>query len=876
MTSRGERLQPLPIDAVIPQVIEAFLSTGKVVVDAAPGAGKTTRVPAALLSAVPADKKIYVLEPRRIAAKMAALRVADELGETAGETVGYAMRFEEREGKNTRLVFMTEGVLTRRLLRDPELRDVGAVVLDEVHERHLEGDLALALLLRLKNTARPDLGLVAMSATIEAARFAQHLGGAKVVRSEGRMFDVAIEHDERTDSRDLPLRIVAAVRRAVDEDPSGDVLVFLPGAAEIRDAMGALGPLARTAHLLVLPLHGSLSIEEQTRAIRPSDQRKVVVSTNVAESSLTIDGVTTVIDSGLANIASHSPWSGLPVLQKSPVCKASIVQRAGRAGRTQSGRAIRLFTKGSFEARPDFDAPEIMRADLAFVVLFLAGANVLDPKRLPFLDPPPAAALAAAEKLLLELGALRSDGGVTAIGKRMLDFPLHPRLGRVMVAAEGLGVGKDGAAMCALLSERDLGTTPLRSGGEKFASHHGGGTSDVLDALHRYVRETRSRGADSWDEERSEGFAHSSHSSSIHPARLAAVRRAERQISAIVRRGNGASENERDDRLRMALLLGYPDRVGRLRRPENETRRSEREVLFASGGSAALSPESSVSNVDLVIAIDAEERSVGGRTRTLVRIASAIESDWLLENLTDKIADKVEVYWNEPKERAEVARRLCYEELVLEETPARLEGEAKELASKELFRAASAKGTRAFIEGDALDDWMKRLRFARAHCPDAALQEIGDAEIARALQEACENIRSFAELRAVGLTSKVRGLLSHSEANKLNEIAPETWTLPGGRKAKVNYVDGAPPFIESRLQDFFGMKDGPAIALGRVKVVLHLLAPNYRAVQVTTDLKGFWERHYAAIARELRRKYPKHAWPDDPINAAPPVFGKLR
>ena len=916
----GERLS-LPIDAAIPRILSAFSEARALVVDAAPGAGKTTRVPSALLDVVPADRKIFVLEPRRIAAKMAALRVASELGERVGETVGYAMRFEEAVGPSTRLVFMTEGVLTRRLLRDPDLRDAGAVVLDEVHERHLEGDLALALLLHLRATRRPDLPLIAMSATIEAERFAARLGGAPVIRSEGRMFDVAIEHEPRADPRDLALRVVSAVRRCVEEGPPGDVLVFLPGAAEIRDAMGALGPLSKTANLLVLPLHGSLSIEEQTRAIRPADRRKVVLSTNVAESSLTIDGVVAVIDSGLANVAAHSPWSGLPTLRKSPVSKASVTQRTGRAGRTCPGRALRLFTRGDFESRPDFDAPEIARADLTFALLLLPAAGVRDPAELPWLDAPPAPALTAAERLLSLLGAVGPDNRLTQVGRRMLDFPLHPRLARVVVEAEALGVGRDGATIAALLSERDLVTSSLRdsTGGSSRSFSKGGGTSDVLDALELYVRgrprPARSAGdRDPRADDAPSTFQRES-GGGLHPARVAAVSRAERQIAGLLRRdrgapGRGAASNRsaasdrgagdraagnegasdrgavfdreelsadaRDERLRMALLMGYPDRVGRLRRPTNDTRRSEREVLFAGGGTAALSPESGIGAVDLVVAIDAEERTDGARTRTLVRAASAIEADWLLDRFTDRIDDRMDVEWNASAERAEVVRRLLFEGLALEEKAARPEGSALTLASRELARAARAKGWRAFAPGEEIDRFLLRVRFATAHCPDSGLPEIGEPEILLALEGLCEGHRSFAELRAADLPSALRNLLSAAQTRKLGEIAPEVVVLPGGRKAKISYQDGAAPFVESRLQDFFGMRAGPAAALGRVPIVLHLLAPNQRAVQVTTDLAGFWERHYPAIARELRRKYPRHAWPDDPLTATPPAFGRPR
>ena len=867
----GADVQSLPIDASIPLILAAFAEARAVVVDAAPGAGKTTRVPRALLDVVPADKKILVLEPRRIAAKMAAVRVAAEMGERPGETAGYAMRFEEQVGPATRVVFMTEGVLTRRLLRDPELRDVGAVVLDEVHERHLEGDLALALLLHLRATKRPDLPLVAMSATIEAERFAGRIG-ARIVRSEGRMFDVAVEHAERTDSRELALRVVSGVRRLVDEGLEGDVLVFLPGAAEIRGAMDALGPLAKTADLLVMPLHGSLSIEEQTRAIRPADRRKVVLATNVAESSLTIDGVVAVIDSGLANVASHSPWTGLPVLTKAPVSKASVAQRTGRAGRTRPGRCLRLFTRGEFESRPDHESPEIARADLAFAVLLLAAAGVRDPASLPWLDAPPVAAVASAEKLLAWLGAIDADRALTSVGRRMLDFPLHPRLARVVVEAEAKGVGRDGAAIAALLGERDLVASSFQ-GGPRTAHALGrdGTTSDVLAALEAYRASDRGRGL------------HPHATSGLRPpvaaARVAAVQRAEKQIAGALRRGASDPHllrEEREDRLRLALLLGFPDRVGRLRRPSNDTRRSEREILFAGGGTAALAQESGVDGVDLVIAIDAEERREGRGPRTLVRAASAIEADWLLDRFLDRIEDRMDVVWNASAERADVSRRLLYEGLSLEESTARPEGEALKLASRELLRAARAKGWRAFAPGDETDRLLLRLRFAAKHCPDAGFPAVGDAEMDALLAELCEGKRSFAELREADFPSAIRALVPASAARRLSEVAPDLVVLPGGRKAKINYAEDSPPSIESRLQDFFGMRQGPSAAMGRVPIVLHLLAPNQRAVQVTTDLAGFWERHYPAIAKELRRKYPRHAWPEDPLSASPPPFGRPR
>lgn len=478
-------------------------------------------------------------------------------------------------------------------------------------------------------------------------------------------------------------------------------------------------------------------------------------------------------------------------------------------------------------------------------MLLLAAAGVTDVASLPWLDAPPAQAVASAEKLLGWLGAFDERRRLTAVGRRMLDFPLHPRLARVVAEAEALGVGRDGATVAALLGERDLVATSFREGGPRTAHALGrdGTHSDVLAALAAYRGAEGGRGA-------------------LHPARVAAVARAEKQIAGALRRGATDTHllrEEREEKLRQALLMGFPDRVGRLRRPSNDTRRSEREILFAGGGTGALAAESGVEGVDLVIAVDAEERHEGRGPRTLVRAASAIEADWLLNRFTDRIDDRIDVEWNEGAERAEVVRRLMFEGLALEEKAARPEGEALVLASKELARAARAKGWRSFVSGDDLDRFLMRVRFANKHCPDAGLPGIGEPQIEALLDGLCEGRRSFAELRGADFVSAIRNVVPPAGARRLAEIAPDAVVLPGGRKAKVTYSEGAAPFLESRLQDFFGMRQGPSAAMGRVPIVLHLLAPNYRAVQVTTDLAGFWERHYPGIARRLHRKYPRHA-----------------
>ncbi|MEJ7711899.1 MAG: helicase-related protein [Pyrinomonadaceae bacterium] len=458
-------MQPLPIDSLLPEIVAALRRTPNLVIEAPPGAGKTTRVPPALLDAVITDgREVWVLEPRRLAARLSARRVAEERNERIGETVGYQVRFEEAAGPRTKLRYLTEGIFTRRFLADPQLARVGAVVLDEFHERHLPTDLALALLKQLQHTARPDLRIVVMSATLEAAPVAAFLDDCPVIRSEGRRYAVAIEHLARPDERSLSAQIESSVRRLVAEDVSGDVLVFLPGAAEIRRAADACSAVAAESNLLVLPLHGDLSAHEQDLAIRPAERRKVILSTNVAETSITIDGVSAVVDSGLARIAGHSPWSGLPKLLVARISQASAAQRAGRAGRTRDGRCLRLYTAQDFAARPAHDAPEVKRLDLAESALELHAMGVMNLTEFGWFEPPAEAALAAAETLLARLGAINREQALTNIGQRMLRLPLHPRLARLLIEAAARGVAREGCIAAALLNERDMRASNMMLG----------------------------------------------------------------------------------------------------------------------------------------------------------------------------------------------------------------------------------------------------------------------------------------------------------------------------------------------------------------------------------------------------------------------------
>jgi ATP-dependent helicase HrpB len=876
-------VQPLPIDPLLPEVVRSLREAPALVVEAPPGAGKTTRVPRAIHEAgLARGGEVVVLEPRRLAARLAARRVAEELGERLGETVGYQVRFDEVAGPRTRIRYVTEGLLTRRLLSEPTLPGVGAVVLDEFHERHLQGDLALALLRRLQRTARPDLRLVAMSATLDAAPVARYLD-ARALRSEGRRFEVAVEYltaeEASRPSARLEEEVARAVKRLHREGAAGDVLVFLPGAAEIRRAREALAAFAGSAGVDLLPLHGDLPPEEQERAVRPGPRRKVILSTNVAETSVTIEGVVAVVDSGLARIASHSPWSGLPTLEVRKISRASAAQRAGRAGRTGPGRALRLYGRHDHDARPEFDVPEVLREDLSETLLALAAFGPVE--AFEWFEAPPPAALEAARALLARLGALDARGAPSEIGRRMLRVPGHPRQARLVVEAAARGAAEGGALLAALLGERDLRDRRGLEGAALPAT----GPSDLLELAHVFEEAARVR----FDPDRLRRMG-------VNPGAAQAVDRARRQLERVARglpRGTSTStptptstEQPRsparpftpsvaaprspratEDALLAATLAAYPDRVARRRAPGSD------EIVLTGGGSARLDPASVVREAPLLVALDAEERRGERRAGTRgpevrVRIASAVTQELLLDLFPDALRYEGAVAWNAGAERVDASERLVYDDLVLEETRAPRADPEKVAAL--LADEALARGARAFVEEGALDRLVGRLAFAASQAPDAGLSAPGEADLSAALRALCTGRRSFAELREADLPGALLHGLEPRARAALERLAPERMTLPGGRTARIHYEAGKSPWVESRLQDFFGMAAGPVIAAGRVPLVLHLLAPNQRAVQVTTDLAGFWDRHYPSIRRELMRRYPRHAWPEDPRTAAPP------
>lgn len=839
----------LPIDDRIGEIVAAVRKRNLVLV-AEPGAGKTTRVPRALLDAgMLSDSRCVVLEPRRLAARMAAKRVAEELSDARDKRVGWQVRFEDTTTAATRIAFVTEGILTRRFVSDPELRGTSVVILDEFHERHLHADVALALLRRLQKSTRPDLRIVVMSATLDAENVAAFLD-AEVMHVSGRRFDVAFEYLDKVEDKHLDAQVASALRSVLARDAKGDVLVFLPGAGEIRRAAEACADIAARASIDVALLHGDMPAEEQDKAVRPGPRRKVILSTNVAESSVTIEGVGVVIDSGQARVASHSAWTGMPKLVTSKISQASATQRAGRAGRLREGLCLRLYTKYDFETRPKHDVPEIKRADLAETALHLHALGETDLVTFPWFEAPIPAALEAASRLLRDLGAVEA-GTLTAVGKRMQHMPVHPRAARMLVEAKDRNVGARGAMLAALLGERETrarARTQWQGGrGSRDASVAESGDSDLIARLME-IESVEALGATPSRLRQHE----------LDPGAAQAVLRSRDQLARVLGSSSSPSRalDDEEDALLHATLAAFPDRVGRRARALGS------EIAFSRGGGATLGEDTVVREAQFLVAVDVEER----RGTNVVRLASKIDVEWLLEMFPNDVTDGGSVRFDPKTERVETVSALMYGALSLDET--RRSDVRSPAVGACLAKEALARGPASFCDADELLMLQRRAAFVAQH--REGFPALDDAAVAGVVNELCADLVAMSELRDANVIANLLATLSPAQRATLDRDAPSHVTLPGGRRTPIQYEPGKPPFIESRLQDFFGMKAGPALVDGRVPLVLHLLAPNLRAVQVTTDLAGFWDRHYATIKKELMRKYPRHFWPDDPRTAQPP------
>ncbi|MGM0555386.1 MAG: ATP-dependent helicase HrpB [Myxococcota bacterium] len=844
-------LTHLPIDDVMDDVVGALRDNPSLVLQAPAGAGKTTRVPPALLDAgLAGDGRILVLEPRRVAARATAKRIAYERGVSVGGEVGYQVRFDNRISDQTRLAIITEGILTRRLQSDPFLDGVSIVVLDEFHERSVHTDLAIAFLKEVQEV-RDDLKIVVMSATIATKSIADYLD-CPVVESEGRTYPVDIEYLDQPPGDDLEVEAARAVRRLIeDPEDDGDVLVFMPGAGSIHRTIDALGGVERDHDVEVLPLYGALSPQKQDRAIEPAERQRVIVSTNIAETSLTIEGVTGVVDAGKVKQMEMAPASGLDKLETKHVSMASAEQRAGRAGRVRPGRAVRLWTRAFEHRLEDFDTPEIMRVDVTAPILEVLAWSGSDPMEFDWFDRPPAHAIERAVELLRSLGAVEADGFVlTDLGRKMLELPAHPRIARMLVEGAERGVLRTTAGMAAVLSERD------------FVLHVDQdappGDSDLL------------RRVDLLDQVSSGRRGGGRSGMKPHYGRAKRVAQVQRQFERLL--DNARVENVDPDAPLKALAVGYPDRVC-------ISRGDDRRYVMLGGEPLALAYESIVHDADFLIAA-----SIGGRvrgrnaggvsSRGLIRMASLVRREWLEELFPEKFEARVEVEFDEQRERVMAFEREFFGDIQLGEKVVSVEDAADPQAVSRLLASRARQDLEAaFGMGERDLQFIERLKCLREWMPELDMPNLApDAEAGRfdeILTQLCWGKRTFDELRRVDLPGALKNYLNHEQISALEHAAPPEMVVPSGKTRQITYRAGKPPVLEVRIQEMFGTTRTPTVADGRVKILLHLLAPNFRPQQITDDLAGFWENTYPEVRKDLRARYSKHPWPEDPANAKP-------
>ncbi len=811
----------LPIEPHLPRLLDRLAGSGALVLLAEPGAGKTTRLPVALLE----DERfaggcIWVVEPRRLAATVAARFVAASLGERVGERVGYRVRFERAESARTRLTFLTDGVALRALAASRDLPNVSVVLLDEVHERRWETDLLLALLAELRRR-RPALRLVAMSATMRPEGLARTLR-TPVERIEGRAHPVRIRHASRAEASPLPQRAARAVAELLEE-PGGDVLVFLPGMKEIDATAARLRAVAERTGAVVCRLHGSLSAEEQERALSSSERRKVVLSSAVAETSLTVPGVTAVVDGGLSRRVRFDPWTGLGRLVTEPASRATAAQRAGRAGRLGPGCCVRLFTEAEWRERPEQDPPAVRTAELSELRLVLASMG-MEAEALPWWTPPPEESLARAETLLRRLGAMDETGEATPLGRRMLRLPLPARLARLLLEGEARGCGFQAALLAAWLSEADSGRLRPEEG------------VDVWEVCCELLRRE------------------AEHSLPRSISRTA--KRLRRMLRP--RGGERASSEAVSEALGAALLAAFPDRLARRLGPVRA------DLAMVDGGGARLPAPEALGEAVWMVVVGAQ---AGRKGAVRVTRAMPIEPETVLDVLEGSVQEEETVRVGPPP-RGAAERRLLLRvgRLLLDESRRPAEpGEATSAALREAMQSWSL--SHWLPDPERFEVLRRRLDFARRFVP--GLPVLDEAVLRERAEALCDGAVALEQVRAADPLACLIVAWPPETMERLERLAPEHVVLPGRRKpVRVHYEPGRPPWVAAPIQAFFGLDRTPRVADGRVPLVLHLLAPNGRAVQVTSDLPGFWMSLYPRVRRELGRRYPRHRWLQDPTARA--------
>ncbi|MGE3940040.1 MAG: ATP-dependent helicase HrpB [Nitrospirales bacterium] len=824
----------LPIAAILPQLQDVLSRHPIVLLSAEPGAGKTTQVPLALRKEPwLGHKKIIMLEPRRLAARAAARRMSWLLDKPVGLTVGYRTRLDTKVSSTTRVEVVTEGILTRMLQHDPSLNEYGLVIFDEFHERSLQADLGLALTLQTQSLFRKDLRVLVMSATLDTRTLAQQLQPVPVVTCEGKMFPVETRYLGPLEQRNFSTQLTKAIHRLLLTEP-GNLLVFLPGAGKIRRLEQQLSSLSLPPQTLIVPLYGDLSPQAQDQAILPPPPgwRKIVLSTNIAESSLTIEGIRIVLDTGLMRVPRFDPRSGMSRLATVNISQASAEQRRGRAGRNEPGLCVRCWAEGTHRTLADRTPPEILQTDLTSVALELAVWGIRDAVELSWLDPPPAGALTQARQLLRFLGAIDGDGRVTEQGRKMSELPIHPRLAHMVLQGPTMKLGALACDLAAVLSEQDFlkGTTAqsqtdLRSRMEVYNRQVGRNTgSGVL----QRIRQT----SQAW--QRDLGLIAQPHKRKHHPP----------------------------DAIGMLLALAYPDRIA-----QRQTDGSRR-YKMANGRLTRFHQPDPLEHDEYLVIADLD----GIQPVSRIYLAAPIHRDDLFKHFSDLLQKKEVVIWNESTQSVLASQQLCLGELILEET--RLHKPNIELVMTALLHGIRTHGISSLPWSKNQRNWQNRVQFLhRVMQPKAGWPDVTNDNLLNTLETwlapYLAGLSSLSQVKRVDLTWPLQALLSPDQRRSLDILAPTHLPVPTGSYIALDYESGELPILAVRLQELFGMTETPRVANGQVPVLIHLLSPARRPVQVTQDLKSFWKTGYVEVRKELKGRYPKHFWPDDPLQAPP-------
>ena len=839
----------LPIYDIQSELLSALRSSPAVIIEAPTGSGKSTQVPQMLLDAgLAGDKRIAVLQPRRLAARMLARRVAAERGVRLGQEVGYQVRFDNKSARQTRIKFETDGIILRERQGDPRLHDVGIIVFDEFHERHLYSDLMLGLARELQEGGRPDLKIVVMSATLEADDLRPFLNDCPLIRTEGRTYPVDIRYlepnarNERMPPWELVARELPGVLRSQD---SGDVLIFMPGAYEIRRTIEAIQRQAVARDCLVLPLYGALSPDDQDRAVAPASPRKIIVSTNVAETSLTIDGITAVIDSGQVRQARFDPHRGINTLLIEKNSQASAAQRAGRAGRTAPGICLRLWSERDHARRAPHDAPELLRVDLAETLLQLKQAGIASLEDFPWVTPPPARAVEHARSLLRDLGALDPGESITPTGRRMVAFPVHPRIARMLIAAEHYGCVPTLCLVAALLQERSIllnrPAAAIRDAQLELLA--GREDSDMMLAVRAWEAAQHHR----FQREACDAIG-------VHAgaARTAGVLQQQLLRTAEAQDLDTFESHPPRDSIYKCLLAGFSDHLA--------VRTGNNRCSLVGGRRATLARDTMLTREHtLMVALEIQE--IGKRQGVVdvtVSSLTAVDPEWLTELFPDGFGERRHVYYDTVGKRMQAERQRCFRDLVLESV------RATDITDDE---AAAALATEVIAGRITLklwdrkvEQWMARINLVASACPELGVPILDDDDRHALIEQVCHGAHSAKAAKSREVWPVLQQWLSTEQAAAVRAYAPEKITIQNGREPRVHYDDPSGPYIAMRIQELYDTHQTPAICMDRVRVKVHILAPNQRPVQITDDLASFWATGYERAKKDLRGRYPKHEW----------------